>query len=121
MVDEIDNSKDEQDVEVEEGDIVISPEDLNADLPRAHASIPEITEGSDSLLPELSFEKSSSEEVIRYDPLESYLSEIRHVPQLSREEEHRLAIRYKELGDKMAGYQLVLSNLRLVVMIAREY
>lgn len=64
---------------------------------------------------------SASSEIVRYDPLESYLAEIRHIPALSREEEHTLAVRYKELGDKLAGYKLVLANLRLVVLIAREY
>ncbi len=40
---------------------------------------------------------------------------------MSREEEHRLAVQYKEYGDIEAAYKLVTSNLRLVVMIAREY
>jgi RNA polymerase sigma-32 factor len=66
-------------------------------------------------------EPRSSGELVRYDPLESYLAEIRHIPALSREEEHAIAVRYKELGDKAAGYKLVIANLRLVVMIAREY
>jgi RNA polymerase sigma-32 factor len=83
---------------------------------------------------ELSFEKeasilekafsglnSSSAEVVRYDPLQSYLSEIRNIPKLTAEEEHRLAVRYLEHGDKAAGYKLVVANLRLVAMIAREY
>lgn len=60
-------------------------------------------------------------ELIRYDPLNSYLAEIKNVPRLSREEERALAIRYLEHGDQLAGYKLVLANLRLVVMIAREY
>ncbi len=65
--------------------------------------------------------RSSSGELVRYDPLESYLSEIKHIPTLSREEEHQLAVKYFQQGDKVAGYKLVLANLRLVVMIAREY
>ncbi|MCB0323705.1 MAG: RNA polymerase factor sigma-32 [Bdellovibrionales bacterium] len=60
-------------------------------------------------------------ELARYDPLRSYLNEIRHLPTLTREEEHELAVRYHKYGDKAAGYKLVLANLRLVVMIAREY
>ncbi len=40
---------------------------------------------------------------------------------LSREEEHRLAVDYKEYGNVEAAYKLVTANLRLVVMIAREY
>lgn len=65
--------------------------------------------------------QSSSKELVRYDPVSRYLSEIRHLPVLSREEEYKLAVRYHKHGDKVAGYKLVLANLRLVVMIAREY
>lgn len=56
-----------------------------------------------------------------FDPLQRYLTEIRRYPLLSREEEKELGIRYREHGDLDAAYQLVTGNLRLVVMIAREY
>jgi len=59
--------------------------------------------------------------LVRYDPLQRYLSEIRRYPLLSREEEHRLAVAYAENNDIAAAYRLVTANLRLVVMIAREY
>jgi RNA polymerase sigma-32 factor len=55
------------------------------------------------------------------DSLQRYLAEIRRIPVLSREEEHALAVRWHEKGDKQAAWKLVTSNLRLVVMIAREY
>ena len=42
-------------------------------------------------------------------------------PLLSREEEHELAVHYRETGDVEAAYRLVTSNLRLVVKIAHEY
>jgi RNA polymerase sigma-32 factor len=64
---------------------------------------------------------SRSTDLVRYDPLQRYLSEIRHIPTLSREEEQALAVRYQTHGDTVAGYKLVLANLRLVVIIAREY
>lgn len=77
------------------------------------------------LLPSKSFfvesKASRSKDLVPFDPLERYLAEIRHYPILSREEEKELAILYKEDGDKVAGYKLVLANLKLVVMIAREY
>jgi RNA polymerase primary sigma factor len=63
----------------------------------------------------------TSREVVPFDPLQRYLAEIKRYPILSREEEHELAVRYKEKGDIEAAYRLVTSNLRLVVMIAREY
>ncbi|MFQ5903481.1 MAG: RNA polymerase factor sigma-32 [Candidatus Binatia bacterium] len=71
---------------------------------------------------DLSGEKDSSRKaLVPFDPLQRYLAEIRRYPLLSREEEHRLAVEYKEFGNIEAAYKLVTSNLRLVVMIAREY
>jgi RNA polymerase sigma-32 factor len=55
------------------------------------------------------------------DSLQRYLGEIRRIPVLSREEEHKLAVRWHEEGDRQAAWSLVTANLRLVVMIAREY
>jgi RNA polymerase sigma-32 factor len=55
------------------------------------------------------------------DNLQRYLAEIRRIPLLSREEEHALAVRWTEEGDRQAAVRLVTANLRLVVMIAREY
>ncbi|HET9062364.1 MAG TPA: sigma-70 family RNA polymerase sigma factor, partial [Candidatus Binatia bacterium] len=59
--------------------------------------------------------------LVPQDPLSTYLAEIRRYPVLSREEEHELAVRYFEHEDEEAAYRLITSNLRLVVMIAREY
>lgn len=64
---------------------------------------------------------ASENSLVPYDPLQRYLAEIRRYPLLTREEEHRLAVEYKEFGTIEAAYKLVTSNLRLVVMIAREY
>ncbi|HTN70510.1 MAG TPA: RNA polymerase factor sigma-32 [Methylomirabilota bacterium] len=64
---------------------------------------------------------SALKALVPFDPLQRYLTEIRRFPLLSREEEHRLAVEYKEYGNLEAAYQLVTGNLRLVVMIAREY
>src|SRR6266704_1203098 len=49
-----------------------------------------------------------------------YLSEIRRIPVLSREEEHALALRVRA-GDEKAKERLTESNLRLVVQVARRY
>ena len=64
---------------------------------------------------------TGSQALVRQDSLSHYLAEIRRYPVLSREEEHELAVRYFEHGDRDAAYRLITSNLRLVVMIAREY
>jgi RNA polymerase sigma-32 factor len=65
--------------------------------------------------------QEESRSLVPFDPLKRYLAEIRRYPLLSREEEHRLAVEYKEYGNLEAAYRLVTGNLRLVVMIAREY
>ena len=54
--------------------------------------------------------KSDSTALVPYDPLQRYLSEIRHLPILSRDEEHELALRFHTEGDTAAGYKLVLAN-----------
>jgi len=59
--------------------------------------------------------------LVPQEPLQRYLAEIRRYPLLTPEEEHRLAVEYKEYGDLQAAYRLVTANLRLVVMIARRY
>src|SRR5262247_3153311 len=85
---------------------------------------------NDIPLPEIDFPKEviDSEEdagtdkaLVTFDPLQRYLAEIRRFPLVSREEEHRLAVDYKEYGNVEAAYRLVTANLRLVVMIARQY
>ena len=55
------------------------------------------------------------------DPLTLYLSHIRNHPILDAESQQKLAIRYKQNNDLEAAQMLVLTNLRLVVKIAREY
>jgi len=65
--------------------------------------------------------ESPSKDIVRADPLTQYLAEIKKHPPLTREEEHELAVKFRDFGDKEAGYKLIVSNLRLVVIIAREY
>ncbi|HYX93127.1 MAG TPA: sigma-70 family RNA polymerase sigma factor, partial [Myxococcaceae bacterium] len=59
--------------------------------------------------------------VARQDPLRAYMTEVNRHSLLSREEEHELAVRFRETGDVQAAYRLVASNLRLVVKLAHEY
>ncbi|HTM09034.1 MAG TPA: RNA polymerase factor sigma-32 [Verrucomicrobiae bacterium] len=66
-------------------------------------------------------EEKSSSALVPFDPLQRYLADIRRYSILNREEEHKLAVEYKEYGNLEAAYKLVTANLRLVVMIAREY
>jgi len=55
------------------------------------------------------------------EPLNIFLKEIEKYPVLSKEEEYKLALSYYEGKDLEAANTLVVSNLRFVVKIAREY
>ena len=59
--------------------------------------------------------------LVKFDPLQRYLSEISKYRLLTREEERDYGTRVKEQGDKEAAYALVTANLRLVVKIALEF
>ena len=60
-------------------------------------------------------------EVAIKDPVKIYLKEIEIYPVLSREEEYQLALKNYENDDIEAAKKLILSNLKFVVKIAREY
>jgi RNA polymerase sigma-32 factor len=53
--------------------------------------------------------------------LDAYLNAVSAIPVLSEDEEQRLAHRYHDEGDLDAARNLVISNLRFVVHVARGY
>ena len=53
--------------------------------------------------------------------IEAYISIVNQAPVLTKGEEHALAVKFKENNDLDAARQLVLSQLRFVVHIARTY
>jgi RNA polymerase sigma-32 factor len=53
--------------------------------------------------------------------LENYISAVNRIPMLTPEREHSLGVALKERGDLTAASEMVLSHLRLVVSIARNY
>ncbi len=53
--------------------------------------------------------------------LDAYIAAVNRLPLLSAEEEHRFAQRLREHGDLEAAGRLVLSHLRLVVSVSRQY
>ncbi len=63
----------------------------------------------------------SNRTLAKFDPLQRYLSEISQYRLLTRDEEIELGRRVQEEEDTEAAYQLVTSNLRLVVKIALEF
>jgi len=89
------------------------PQDFNfSEEVEAFASVEDAADAGDA---------AAARVPVTYDPLQRYLREIKRIPLLSREEEQQLAIHYRETGDVEAAYQLVTSNLRLVVKIALEF
>lgn len=75
----------------------------------------------EALPPSIPRGRGTTKSLVPLDSFSAYLREMRKFPPLSREEEHELAVRYKEKNDIEAAYRLVSSNLWLVVKIAREY
>ncbi|MGE0370487.1 MAG: RNA polymerase sigma factor RpoH [Gammaproteobacteria bacterium] len=59
--------------------------------------------------------------VLHSGSLEAYVQSVGAIPVLSAEEERRLAVQYRRENDLGAARQLVMSNLRFVVHIARGY
>ena len=59
--------------------------------------------------------------IVKFDPLQRYLSEISKHKLLTREQEIELGKKVMEDGDSEAAYILVTANLRLVVKIALEF
>jgi RNA polymerase sigma-32 factor len=92
----------------EDKEIHLTEEDAQDALPVGIAAAEEKESGADTAL-------------VPYDSLHRYLAEMRRYPLLSPAEEHELAVQYKEYGDIEAAYRLVTGNLRLVVMLARNY
>ncbi|MEE8350537.1 MAG: sigma-70 family RNA polymerase sigma factor, partial [Acidobacteriota bacterium] len=80
-------------------------------------------EALESLLEPKSPEPTSPDQaqIGKLDPFRKYLLEISRFEPLTPEEEHRLAVLYREEGDQQAAYRLITSNLHLVVKIARLY
>ncbi|MBQ1826404.1 MAG: sigma-70 family RNA polymerase sigma factor [Erysipelotrichaceae bacterium] len=96
----------EEDVDVDDYDAEVEDEDEDEDK-----------NGYLSLLSESSSDSSGSR---ISDPVKSYLKDIGNYELLKPEEERDIARRVKE-GDMDAKEQLINSNLRLVVSIAKKY
>lgn len=86
--------------------VEIAPEELSADAYEADDD---------------SGSQAKSSAVVRYSPLDAYLSEIRRLAPLSKEDEHIAAVDYLKTKSPDAAYKLVSGSLWLVVKIARDY
>jgi RNA polymerase sigma-32 factor len=127
---QVDNKPDETDEARETADageaLEAEPEVLESELIDAEfgdADTPDIDEieisADDGALPVPAGKDQPA--IAPTDSLARYLSEIRTYPVLSREEEHEIALRYFHHHDADAAVKLVTANLRLVVIVAREY
>lgn len=65
--------------------------------------------------------RGSEKSLVKYDPFQRYLMEISNHKLLSREREYELAVKIFKHDDRDAAYEMVTSNLRLVVKIALEF
>jgi len=93
---------------VEDGDAPEERAERSSDATSAHALVPASDAGLAGAL-------------VPVDSLQRYLAEIRRYPLLDVKDEHDLAVRWREGGDRDAAIRLVTANLRLVVMLARQY
>lgn len=55
------------------------------------------------------------------DTLDLYIAQIKKFDLLTREEEYRLAMAYRNQDDRQSAHRLICANLRFVVKIAHEY
>jgi len=62
-----------------------------------------------------------TESLTASDAQETFMAQLRHIPPLSAEQQDVLAKRYYHQQDAEAAKTLIMSNMRLVVKIAREY
>jgi RNA polymerase sigma-32 factor len=112
-------------VEAETAADPLEPEVLEAEVLDAHFGDEDTPEGEadvevrsgDDPLPV----PADTGAIATTDSLSRYLSEIRSYPILTREEEHEIALRYFHDKEPDAAMRLVTANLRLVVVVAREY
>lgn len=108
---EILSAEEQETEEADEGDDATEREaDAHSDLDDIEVEVPQRV-----LAP------AASEALAGFDPLQRYIDEIRRYPLLTREQEHDLAVQYREAGNVDAAARLVTANLRLVVKIAHEY
>jgi RNA polymerase sigma-32 factor len=105
----------------------VDTEPVDEDVDEAELALADVDPATDEELDAIAREigrpapATATTALARRDPMGQYMAEVRRYPLLTREEEHALAVRWIEHGDKEAGRRLVTSNLRLVVKIAHEY
>src|SRR5882672_2787412 len=107
---------------------VVDPEPVEPEVvePEETAAEPEETAAEPEVLPPEGGEETTlpvhvERDLEHADALQRYMAEVSRHPLLTREEEHDLAVKFRETQDPRIAYRLVTANLRLVVKIAHEY
>jgi len=76
---------------------------------------------SDTLAMNKSLVPASNYLPVSVDNLDTYIRQVNNFPKLSADQERELAIQFNDNNDLEAAQQLIMSNLRFVVSIARGY
>ncbi len=109
----------QEDEAILDAELVSGEDDGDASQPSGPSKNVSSSESSEAATTAVSADRYGS--LVPADAYQRYLAEIRRHPILDPEEEHELAVRWVEEGDREAAAKLVTSNLRLVVMLARKY
>ncbi len=130
-IDEIELEDDEldDDDDGEELDVVLEDEDDDDDaeeesVEQEYRSDADAQQRAFDLLGDLSLpllKDSSYELTAKTDPLTAYLARLNYIEPLPAEKQQELAERYVNEKDVNAAKMLILTNLRLVVKLSREY
>lgn len=104
----LDSEESEEELDLD----ALDEDELSVPLPEDHAPLRKLPSYRLPPLPD---------NIALSDPLTTYLAQLRHVAPLSAEQQQELAEAYYKDGDVEAARNLIMSNLRLVVKIAREY
>jgi RNA polymerase sigma-32 factor len=76
---------------------------------------------SDTLAMNKSLVPASNYLPVSVDNLDTYIRQVNSFPMLSADQERELAVQFNDNNDLKAAQQLIMSNLRFVVSIARGY
>ncbi len=101
----------------EQPDDVLSPEVEETDRDGEEPIGLEAHDSAEDILPAPSHSRLPSTR----DSFQLYVREISHFPLLKPEEEHELAVKFRDTRDKKAAFRLISSHLRLVVKIAVDF
>ncbi len=116
-----DRDAEDGDGDAEDGDGVTDPDSLVTVAANVIDVVDEDVDDKPEKVEERDYGRGGRVGLIKRDPMQAYMQEVRRYPLLTPDEEHALAVRLVEHGDSTAARKLVEANLRLVVKIAYEY